>query len=193
MWTFLMLFVLVSLMAFACRLGGSSSGANPPSITNTPGKSSKPSSGLTPSTRTVASIGLPAPSQTATSADLTEANLPAGFPLYPGGHDYSWVPGLLVKYTVDVDVSTASGFYTAQMEAGGYSDLSPGGGITGECGGSDCGAVPTNTPGPTPTSTPEGWLASTDQVWMKGSEQIVINYKAKSDGTTEISIMFVSK
>ncbi len=189
--TVLLLLVLVCFMVLACRFGGSSSGANPTPITNTPGKSSNPSSGLTASTRTVPSIGLPVPAQTATSTDLSQANLPEGFPLYPGGHDYTWVAGMMLEYTADADVRTTSSFYAKQMLAGGYSDLAAGG-ATGECGG-DCGPVPTKTPGATPTATPEGWMRSTDQAWMKGNELIMINYLVNPDGTTDISIVFAGK
>jgi hypothetical protein len=93
------------------------------------------------------STDLPAPSQTATIMDLSAAGLPPSFPLYPGGYNYSGIPGMMLEYTADADVRTASNFYAAQMGAGGYSDLTGGGGMTGECGGDDCGSVPTHTPG----------------------------------------------
>ena len=191
--TVLLLFALVSLVALACRLGASSTAAAPTPIANVPGQNSNPTSEPTTTPQIAASTDLPAPSQTAPSTDLSQANLPAGFPIYPGGHDFTWVAGMMLEYTADADVRTTSSFYAAQMGAGGYSDIYGGGGMTGECGGDDCGPVPTHTPGPTPTATPEGWMRSTDQAWMKGSAQIVINYSANPDGTTDISILFAGK
>ena len=193
MQTVILLAALVCLMVLACRFGASSTGATPTPIPNVSGKSSNPSNVPTKPPQTNTKTNLPAPAQTATSPDLSQADLPAGFPLYPGGHDYSWAPGLLLKYTVDADVRTASGFYAAQMGLGGYSDIAGGGGMTGECGGNDCGSVPTNTPGPAPTATPQGWMGSTVQAWMKGSEQIVITFSANPDGTTDISVIFATK
>ena len=195
--TIILLVALVSLMVLACRLGGSSTGATPAPIAKVTSQSSNPSSAPTTAPQTDTSTAQPvpsqtAPAQTATSTDLSQADLPAGFPLYPGGHDYTWIAGMMLEYTADADVRTASGFYAAKMKAAGYSDLLGGGGSTGECGG-DCGPVPTHTPGPTPTATPEGWMRSTDQAWMKGSESIVINYLANPDGTTDISIVFAGK
>jgi hypothetical protein len=189
-WTVVLLLLLVNLLVLACGLGSAPAGTTPTRSAGgtTPGssRSVKP----TASPQTESSTDLQAPSQTATIMDLSAAGLPPGFPLYPGGHDYSGIPGMMLTYTVDADVRTASKYYAAQMGAGGYSDLFGGGGMTGECGG-DCGPVPTHTPGPTPTSTPEGWMRSTDQVWMQGSKQISISYLANPDGTTDISIVFV--
>jgi hypothetical protein len=183
---------LISFMVLACRFGASSTSATPTRVTNVAGQNSTSSSEPTTIQQMETNTHLPAPLQTATNTDLSQANLPAGFPLYPGGHDYTWVAGLMLEYTVDVDVRTASGFYAKQMGASGYSDLTGGGGATGECGG-DCGPVPTHTPGPTPTSTPEGWMRSTDQAWTKGNELIMINYLVNPDGTTDISIVFSGK
>ena len=191
--TGLLMLVLVNLLVLACSLGASSSAATPTSSASIPSQGSNPSSKPTAPPPTAASTGLPAPSQTAASTDLSQANLPAGLPIYPGGHDYSFIPGLMLEYTVEADVRTASDFYAAQMGAGGYSDLAGGGGMSGECGGDDCGPVPTHTPGSTPTATPVGWLHDTTQVWMKDNHQIVIDYLAKPDGTTAISIMFAGQ
>jgi len=202
--TVILLLVLANFMVLACRLGASSTSATSTPIAKAPGQGSNGSSESTTTPQTDNRTVLPAaaqtdtntvlstPTQTAPSSDLSQADLPVGFPIYPGGHGYSWVPGLMLKYTVDADVRTASGFYAAQMGAGGYSDLAGGGGMTGECGG-DCGLAPTYTPGSTPTSTPEGWMMSTQQGWMKGSEQIIINYSANPDGTTNITIVFAGK
>jgi hypothetical protein len=178
-------------MVLACRFGASSSGATLTPIANIPSQSSTPSSAPTTPPPSVTGTGLPAPAQTATSTDLSQANLPEGFPLFPGGHDYTWVAGMMLEYTADADVRTTSSFYAKQMGSGGYSDLAAGG-ATGECGG-DCGPVPTKTPGATPTATPEGWMRSTDQAWMKGNELIMINYLVNPDGTTDISIVFAGK
>jgi hypothetical protein len=191
-WTVGLLLLLVNLLILACGLGSASAGTTPTRSAGGETPSSSRSVKPTASPQTENSTGLPAPSQTATSTDLSQSNLPAGFPIYPGGHDFTWVPGLMLKYTVDADVRTASNFYATQMGAGGYSDLAGGGGLTGECGG-DCGSAPTYTPGPTPTSTPEGWMGSTEQGWVKGSAQIVIDYLANPDGTTDISIVFAGK
>jgi len=195
--TIILLVALVSLMVLACRLGAPSTAATPTPIANVPGQSSNTLSAPTTAPQTESSTAQPvpsqtAPAQTATSTDLSQADLPAGFPLYPGGHDFTWVAGMMLEYTADADVRTTSSFYAAQMKAGGYSDLLGGGGATGECGG-DCGPVPTHTPGPTPTATPEGWMRSTEQAWMNGSAQIVIDYSANPDGTTNISIVFAGK
>jgi hypothetical protein len=185
-------FVLVIFMMLACRIGGAPSGATPTTSAKVTSQGSNPSKPPTSAPHLSASTAQPVPAKTATSIDLSQIDLPAGFPLYPGGHDFTSVAGLMLEYTVDADVRTASDFYAAQMKLGGYTDLAGGGGVTGECGG-DCGPVPTHTPGPTPTATPEGWLRSTDQLWTKGDELIMINYLVKPDGTTDISIMFSSK
>jgi len=195
--TIILLVALVSLMVLACRLGGSPTGVPPTPIAKVTSQGSNQSSAPPTAPQTESSTAQPAPAQTApaqtaTSTDLSQADLPAGFPLYPGGHDYTWVAGMMLMYTADADVRTASGFYAAQMGAGGYSDLAGGGGATGECGG-DCGPVPTKTPGPTPTATPEGWMRSTEQAWVKGSELIMIDYSANSEGTTDVSIVFAGK
>jgi hypothetical protein len=189
-WYVFLLIGMVNFLVLACSLGTVSSRTIPTMSANITKPNSNGSGLPTALQKTVISTNLPAPSMTATIMDLAAAGLPPGFPLYPGGHDFSGIQGMMVEYTVDADVRTASDFYAAQMAAGGYSDLLGGGGMTGECGG-DCGPVPTHTPGPTPTSTPEGWMRSTDQVWMQGSKQISINYLANPDGTTDISIVFI--
>ena len=94
--TGLLMLVLVNLLVLACSLGASSGAATPTSSASIPSQGSNPSSKPTAPPPTAASTGLPAPSQTAASTDLSQANLPAGLPIYPGGHDYSFIPGLSV-------------------------------------------------------------------------------------------------
>ena len=124
--------------------------------------------------------------------DLSQAGLPPDFPIYPGTHAYTGIPGLLIEYTVDVDVRTASEFYDTGMTALGWTGFSTGGESMGECGG-DCGTVPTHTPGPTPTNTPPGWMHENMQMWTSGSNQIVINFSANANGTTDITITITSQ
>ncbi len=125
--------------------------------------------------------------QLGNSLDISQAGLPEGFPIYPGGHGFSGTPGIMVAYTVDADVRTASDFYDSQMKAAGWTGFSTGGADIGSCGG-DCGPVPTKTPGPAPTSTPSGWMSQNTQMWTSGSSQIMIMYQANPDGGTDITI-----
>jgi hypothetical protein len=127
--------------------------------------------------------------------DVSQAGLPPCIPFYPGAHDFSGTPGLMVQYTADTDVVTASAFYDKAMKGCGWSGYSmgSGGANIGECGG-DCGpGNPTLTPthGPKPTATPPGWVSENFQVWTSGTGQIMIMYTANAHGGTDI-VMTIS-
>jgi hypothetical protein len=124
--------------------------------------------------------------------DLSQAGLPPDFPVFPGVHSFSGIPGTMVTYTVDADVRTASAFYDENMKANGWTGFSTGGSSEGSCDG-DCGPVPTKTPGPGPTATPEGWMRENMQMWTSGDKQVMINYSANSSGGTDISIVFTGQ
>jgi hypothetical protein len=124
--------------------------------------------------------------------DLSQAGFPPDFPVFPGAHSFSGVPGTMVEYKVDADVRTASAFYDQKMKANGWTGFSTGGASQGECGG-DCGPVPTRTPGPTPTGTPAGWMRENMQMWTSGNKQVTINYSVNSSGGADISIVFTGQ
>lgn len=124
--------------------------------------------------------------------DLSQAGLPPGFPINPGGYGFSGIPGILLVYSIDVDVRTASAYYEKELSGLGWTGNLIGGEGEGSCGG-DCGPVPTKTPGPGPTATPEGWMRKNTQTWMSGTSMVIIDYSVNPDGGTEISIMIISK
>jgi hypothetical protein len=181
---FLPLLVALVAASLACSLISGRSVAPSPSIP-------KPSATVQ---------GVPAtqpPVQEATSEaggefDLSQAGLPPDFPVFPGAHGFSGIPGTMVTYTVDADVRSASAFYDEKMTANGWTGFSSGGSSEGSCDG-DCGPVPTRTPGPGPTATPEGWMQGNVQMWTSGDKQVMINYSANSSGGTDISIVFTGQ
>jgi len=114
----------------------------------------------------------------------SQAGLPSGFPIYPGAHDLSGIPGQFVQFTVDTDVRTVSDFYEKQLKAGGWSGFSTGGAMPG--GGE--GEAPAPTAGPAPTATPLGWMSENLQIWSMGNRNITISYKQHPGGGTDLEI-----
>jgi hypothetical protein len=151
-----------------------------------------------PSLETEQAVRTPAESATTPQSggafDVSQAGLPPDVLIYPGAHDFSGLPGVMVKFTADADVSTTSEFYDKAMKAAGWSGFSTGGASEGSCGG-DCGGnvLPTKTPGPTPTATPLGWMQQNTQMWTSGTSQIMIMYTANPGGGTDIVITVTAK
>jgi len=131
-------------------------------------------------------------SQPETPFDLSQAGLPPDFPIYPGAYGFTGIPGMMVDYTVDADVRTASEFYDAQMKANGWTGFATGGNVEASCGG-DCGPVPTRTPGPNPTATPNGWMDENFQLWTSGSSMVTISFTANDAGGTGIAVVLSSQ
>jgi hypothetical protein len=125
--------------------------------------------------------------------DLSKAGLPPCFEIYPGGYGFSGMPGLMLSYTIDENVRTASEFYDKLLKKCGWSGFSTGGVNEGSCGGDDCGPVPAPTAGPSPTPAPEGWMQQNTQMWTSGSKQIIIDFTVNDNGGTEITVMFTSQ
>jgi hypothetical protein len=167
--TFLLI-QLVSAFLLACGISAPANGVNTSPNIPAAGKTSQPAEGFDP----------------------TQAGLPADVPVYPGAHDYTGIPSLMLDYIADADVKTLSEFYTNALNAAGWSGISTGGAIEASCGG-DCGPVPSKTPGATPTTTPNGWMSENTQMWTKGSLQVIILFQAKPDGTTDVTITFISQ
>jgi hypothetical protein len=181
---FLLLLVALAAASLACSLV---SGRSVAPSTSTP----KPSAMVQEVPPT------PPPVQEATPEaeggfDLSQAGLPPDFPVFPGAHGFSGIPGTMVTYMVDADVRTASAFYDEKMTANGWTGLSTEGSIEASCGG-DCGPVPTATPGPGPTETPEGWMLENMQLWTSGDKQVMINYSANPSGGTDIEILLMGQ
>ena len=181
------LLIAIGLSLLACSLFTSSAAA--PATLGASGELEP--SVAAPALATAEAVETPAGSVSTAEAayDLSQAGLPPGFPIYPGGGDFSGLPGIMLMYTVDADVRTASAFYDEKMKADGWSGYSTGGAAMGECGG-DCGPVPTKTPGPGPTATPEGWMHENIQFWTKESQQVNIEFAANPSGGTDITIAF---
>jgi hypothetical protein len=125
--------------------------------------------------------------------DLSQAGLPACFEIYPGGYGFSGIPGMMLSFTIDETVRTASEFYDKLLKKCGWSGFSTGGAIEGSCGGDDCGPVPALTAGPSPTPAPEGWMEQNTQMWTSGTKQIMIDYSVNDAGCTEITVMFIGQ
>jgi len=192
--TTLPLLLAFSFLLLSCSLFTPSTGL--PATQNLPGTGQTP---LAP----LSSEPIPAgetPEELAASPqpegfDVSQAGLPPGVPIYPSAHDFSGVPGVMVQYTADADVVTASAFYDKAMKADGWTGFSTGGASQGECGG-DCGPgnpTPTPTPGPKPTATPPGFMNQNTQLWTKGTSQIMIMYTANIHGGTDIVITITAK
>jgi hypothetical protein len=191
--TTLPLLLVASLLLLSCGLFAPSTGLSATQNGSGAGRTSIAPS----SSETALAIGTPTESATTPQPggfDVSQAGLPPGFPVYPGAHDFSGLPGVMVKSTADVDVGTASEFYDKAMKAIGWSGFSTGGASAGECGG-DCGgnATPTSTPGPTPTATPPGWMNQNTQMWTSGTSEIMIMYSANPGGGTDVMITVTAK
>jgi len=132
------------------------------------------------------------PAQPEMPFDLSQAGLPADVPVYPGASGITGIPGMMLEFSVEADVRTASGFYDTQMKANGWTGFATGGNVEASCGG-DCGPVPTRTPGPGPTATPQGWMRENFQLWTSGSRTISISFSAKDAGGTDIAIVLAGQ
>jgi len=185
------LLLVASLMLLSCGLFAPSTGLSATQNGSGAGRTSL----APPGAETAQVIGTPeelADTPQPGGFDVSQAGLPPGVPIYTGAHDFSGMPGVMLKYTADVDVRTASDFYDKAMKAGGWTGFSTGGASAGECGG-DCGPVPTRTPGPTQTATPPGWMQENTQMWTSGTSQIMIMYTANPGGGTDIMITVTAK
>jgi hypothetical protein len=196
--TTLPLLLVASLLLLSCGLFATPAGQ--PANQNETGAGRTPLA--PPVAETAQAVETPAEesapaTQSGGGFDVSQAGLPPCIPIYPGAHDFSGTPGIMVQYTADADVTTASAFYDKAMKGCGWSgySIANGGANIGECGG-DCGPVkptPTITPGPKPTATPPGWVSENFQVWTSGTGQIMIMYTANPHGGTDIVITMTGK